>query len=258
MKKKDLKKMALMGLTAGALLSSQSTVQADENNYANMMAANCGGKHGCGGMTAYNPPPNSKFGYYRNDAEIPTTYYDNREAQWPGAPVQQHPAQWQGQTPQGQWQNQPGSTSNFRTTPQPHPYQSAGCGAAPMAKGGMMAGCGAAPMAQGNMMAGCGAQRPAQGQAYPASTGQPSGQPSGAYTRWEQGSYTADNARRTNGYSSSSIDYNPTTGTYDSMNQGPMSTQPGYNPSQSMQPDAQPRYKQVNPQQANPMTPRGN
>ncbi len=54
MKKNDLKKLALMGITGGIVAAAQTPVEAFEMNTApsNMLAASCGG-HGCSN-TAYN------------------------------------------------------------------------------------------------------------------------------------------------------------------------------------------------------------
>jgi hypothetical protein len=73
MKKKDLKKLALMGITGGVLTLSQSPLNASEGLTTNILAASCGGKTSCGGSTADN---NRNQGY--NSSEDSSTYYNNQ------------------------------------------------------------------------------------------------------------------------------------------------------------------------------------
>lgn len=56
MKKNELKKLALLGLSAGVLLGTQSGVQADESNPIDLQYVlakpSCKAHGGCGGLTA--------------------------------------------------------------------------------------------------------------------------------------------------------------------------------------------------------------
>lgn len=56
MKKKDLKKLALLGITGGVMLTCQGVANANENftSSGSVLAAKCGNKGSCGGATAYN------------------------------------------------------------------------------------------------------------------------------------------------------------------------------------------------------------
>lgn len=58
MKKNDLKKMALMGITGGVMMAAQSPAIAHEGlkniDTGNYLAAKCGGGNSCGGSTAWN------------------------------------------------------------------------------------------------------------------------------------------------------------------------------------------------------------
>src|SRR4051812_27805955 len=56
MKKNELKKLALLGLSAGVLLATESGVQADDSNPINLeyvlAKPSCKAHGGCGGLTA--------------------------------------------------------------------------------------------------------------------------------------------------------------------------------------------------------------
>lgn len=55
MKKNDLKKLALMGITGGIMMASQSSVEASSGStVTNILAAKCGNSGSCGGATAAN------------------------------------------------------------------------------------------------------------------------------------------------------------------------------------------------------------
>lgn len=95
MKKNDLKKLALMGITGGVMMASHSPVNALEGltnvPTSNILAAKCGSKGSCGGSTAYNGAGHScggsnaghscggstayNGGHSCSSYQDPTTYY---------------------------------------------------------------------------------------------------------------------------------------------------------------------------------------
>lgn len=57
MKKRDFKKLMLLGISAGALLASQAGAEQNNSNNGTLLAGGCGGRQGCKGYTPY-PPAN--------------------------------------------------------------------------------------------------------------------------------------------------------------------------------------------------------
>lgn len=80
MKKKELKKLALLGLSAGILLAPEAGIQADESNPINLeyvlAKPSCKAHGGCGGLTASR----DVTGVEKEDAEEPEDADDAKKA----------------------------------------------------------------------------------------------------------------------------------------------------------------------------------
>lgn len=114
MKKNDLKKLALMGISGGIIIASQSNVIADET-FSNTvsghyLAGGCGGK--CS-QTAYNDRGFSNQGYFYNQDQNQNYYYQ----QGPTNPSQwsqdQYNKQNQLNNRNQQYNNQPDQNSRW-------------------------------------------------------------------------------------------------------------------------------------------------
>ncbi len=162
MKKNDLKKLALLGITGGIIAASQAPLSAHQANSApgTMLAGGCG-SHGCSN-TAYNERSTGQD-YYSSYPE------DNYRPQGQSG--------CQSRTNQGSSQY---SSCGGKSTGQGY-YQSNGCG-------GKSGGCGGRSNTQGNYQAnGCGGRSNTQG-SYSSSSSHGCG---GRSSGWS--SYTADN-----------------------------------------------------------------
>lgn len=212
-KKCDFKKLALLGLAGGAILSTEAS--ADIINTSELLAFNgCGGSHGCNGQgvgskgggsyQAYRNVPSQNSNYYSQQssgcaaATSPQYYQQSSGCHAASAPqyYQQSSGCHASSASQGQYYqpsqgcggysapqyNQPSSGYNTASTSQGQNYQiSQGCGgySAPQGQNSQ-------PQRANQM------QAPIQAPAAPAATSANQG---GAYTQWETGGYTADAAK---------------------------------------------------------------
>ena len=73
MKKNHLKKVAFLGLSAGALMTNQSTLEADAINLDYVLAKPaCKASAGCGGLTAAREVENTKYDIQNSDTDTDT------------------------------------------------------------------------------------------------------------------------------------------------------------------------------------------
>lgn len=115
MKKNDLKKLALMGISGGIILASQSNVIADET-FSNTvsghyLAGGCGSK--CS-QTAYNDRGFSNQGYFYNQDQDQNYYYQQSPTNPPQSGQNLNNRQNQSNNPNQRYNNQPNQSQNSR------------------------------------------------------------------------------------------------------------------------------------------------
>lgn len=207
----DFKKLALLGIAGGTVLSGQA-VASDLNNYSQLLAFNgCGGSHGChGGSSQGSGAGATNSGnYYQAYRSVPSQnayYYTDAQATSHCSSPSHCNGQWQPSQPSSGCQSARApqyyqSSSGCQSAHAPQYYQpSSGCQSthAPQyyQPSQPSSGCQAARAPQSQYYQpsqpsqGCGAPSASQGQAQPAAPS--AANQRGAYTQWETESYTAD------------------------------------------------------------------